>query len=146
MNNPSTVTFMKRISFPAFLSLGLICSVSVFAQSGWTTFKTSDGLPDNEVTALSIGAGGNLWCGTANGVSVFDGDAWTVVPTMFSMWKPYIRSIASGPDGYVWFSSYGETIDGQISDKRISRLDGNTVITFMTSQGLPDDIATAIQW
>lgn len=60
----------------AFLAGILLCVVCVLdAQQLITAYSAKDGLPHNSVNALYRDNEGYLWCGTDNGVSVYDG--WT---------------------------------------------------------------------
>ena len=39
-------------------------------------YTMSDGLVDNSIRSIAIGLNGDVWAGTRNGVSRFDGETW----------------------------------------------------------------------
>ena len=49
---------------------------NVFGQT-FTNYTSADGLLADNVNALDVDANNDLWFGTQNGVSVFDGSTWT---------------------------------------------------------------------
>ena len=72
-----------------------------------TRLTTSDGLPDNRVTALHRDAQGTLWIATDNGIAIMrdfrirrvTGEAGGLVG---------VTSIATAADGTAWFCTFGE--------------------------------------
>jgi hypothetical protein len=71
---------MKRIPsiFPAAL---MLLSIRPGLADEWTHFTTSDGLADDRVNTVAIDPNGSVWFGTENGLSRFDGSAWTAYRT-----------------------------------------------------------------
>ena len=64
-----------------FLMITTICLVSanLYAQETWKNYSTDDGLPANEIRAITEDANGVKWFGTdGGGVAKLDGDTWTV--------------------------------------------------------------------
>jgi len=45
-------------------------------ESAWTTYRQSDGLASDNILSMAVD-GDDMWFGTNNGVSVFDGENWT---------------------------------------------------------------------
>jgi 4-amino-4-deoxy-L-arabinose transferase-like glycosyltransferase len=81
------------------------------ASPAWTIYNSNNsGLLDDKVLALAQDNNGELWFGTGNGISRFDGSAWTSYPLPSS---PVI-SLAAAPDGTVYAGtlSGAEMFDG----------------------------------
>ncbi|MBC8077058.1 MAG: hypothetical protein H7Y32_13355, partial [Chloroflexales bacterium] len=49
--------------------------VSRYDGQGWQTYRTVDGLLDNNVWSIA-GAGDALWCATSSGLSLLEGGRW----------------------------------------------------------------------
>lgn len=54
--------------------------LSVYDGKSFKYFTTSDGLADNQVRSIQEGKNGDIWFGTANGVSNYDGKTITNYP------------------------------------------------------------------
>ncbi len=50
---------------------------------------------------------GALWFGTWEGISRFDGEAWTTFTTNDGLVSNGVQSIAVAPDGALWFGTFG---------------------------------------
>lgn len=87
--------FKLTIAFSAFLALG------TFAQT-FTNYTTADGLLSNNVNCLDSDAANNLWFGTQNGVSMFDGTTWTGYTTTDGIIDNTIQAIHVAVNGDVW--------------------------------------------
>jgi signal transduction histidine kinase/ligand-binding sensor domain-containing protein len=77
----------RKWRFLAALALILACSAAPFpARAAWftRTWQTDDGLPDNQVTAITQGQDGYLWVGTFTGLARFDGVHFTSFPYSIS--------------------------------------------------------------
>ncbi len=99
-------------------------------------------MTDNEITAMALDPDGNLWCGTAAGLSYFDGVSWKELQIEYelSKYQPsklYINSIAFTPEGIMWVNIIEKRFDGQGLSARLSRFDGNEWITYTENDGLP---------
>lgn len=117
---------MKQI-FTLYL---VIASLSVQAQS-FTNYTTADGLINNTVNCLAVDANDNLWFGTQEGISFFDGTTWTNydVNSHPDLVNNTIRAIAIDSDGNLWFGT----------DFGLSKYDGNTWTTYVEADGLADN-------
>ena len=63
---------------------------------------------DNYVRVIAIDLDGNIWFGTYNGVSKFDGTTWTVFNTSNSgLPNDRINSIVLDQEGNIWFGTDG---------------------------------------
>ena len=120
----------------------------------WATFTTADGLADNNVIAIAVDRGGQLWFGTHGaGVSVLDDggtpfykgdDTWTTFAESDGLVDNSVWAIAEDGGGGLWFGTYGggaSVLDhnGTPSDKK-----DDTWTTFATTDGLADDWVRAI--
>lgn len=71
----------------------------------WTVFNTNDGLIDNFVQVIAADNFGNIWAGTKNGVSVFDGSVWFPLTKDDGLPSNNVLSIAADKDGVVWIGT-----------------------------------------
>jgi WD40 repeat protein len=73
-------------------------------ESAWTFYASADGLPLDNVSALSASPAGALWVGMEGGVARFDG-AWTTYIPGDELASDPVRAIAFGPEGEVWLGT-----------------------------------------
>jgi len=76
-------------------------------EGTWTTYGESDGLVSDYVMSMAVDREGNLWFGTNNGVSVFDGENWTTYGTSDGLAKKFVDAIAVDCEGNKWFGTMG---------------------------------------
>ena len=117
---------MKNI----IIILLLVLSQQAFAQV-FTNFTTSDGLINNTVNCLTIDGNDNLWFGTQEGLSFFDGTIWTnydntSYPDMVSN---TILAIAVDADNNLWIGT----------DFGANKFDGTNWTTYTEDDGLADN-------
>jgi hypothetical protein len=101
--------FTLERKLPPALSSGPAFSPQVpsfqLAQPGtWTTY-TADGLASNIVQAIAV-EGHNIWFGTNQGVSVFDGTTWTTYDTFDRLAHNIVYAIAIDAQGNKWFGTH----------------------------------------
>lgn len=93
-------------------------------------FNTEDGLALSSIRSSFKDKSGNLWFGTfGNGVSKYDGMAFTNYSMAHGLVHNYIKTITQDRKGNIWFGSYGGA----------SRYNGVYFENFTTEQGLPDN-------
>jgi hypothetical protein len=78
------IDYMSKITVVIFLLAGfLVFNLNdAYAQESWTTYTTSEGLPNNNCYSVLIDNSGNSWIGLRGGVgtyfiSKYDGVTWT---------------------------------------------------------------------
>ena len=135
-------------------------------------FTSQDGLAHDNVWAIEEDLDGNLWIGTMNGVSRFDGESFTTFDTDDGLpdnrigWHGMLRD----REGALWFSTRrglsrydGETFTsftakdglcwGLLQDSKgsmwssgagLTRFDGDRITTWNTKDGLPGFARSAI--
>ena len=91
-------------------------------------YDTSDGLINNTVRVIKGDAQGNIWFGTSDGVSKFDGINWTNYTTNDGLLSNSISAITFDVQGNVWFG----TSDG------VSKFDGINWTNYTTSNAIGD--------
>lgn len=64
-----------------------------------------DGLADNRVYALAVAPDGALWCGTQQGVSVFDGSTWRSYSSADGLPHNHVRALSISAQGEVWIAT-----------------------------------------
>ncbi len=69
---------------------------------GWSVFTTEEGLADNFVQAINSDSKGNLYFGTRNGLSVFDGNRWATFKTEQGLASNNILTIAVDRNDRIW--------------------------------------------
>lgn len=72
---------------------------------GWTVFTTEQGLADDLVQAINSDSKGNIYFGTKNGLSVFDGTKWTSYKTKDGLASNNILTIAVDKKDCVWLGT-----------------------------------------
>lgn len=117
---------MKQI----FILCSIFLSLQFQAQT-FTNYTTDDGLINNTVNCLTIDANDNLWFGTQEGVSYFDGTNWTNydVNSHPDLVSNTITAIAVDKDNNLWLGT----------DFGVSRFDGTNWITYTDDNGLADN-------
>jgi ligand-binding sensor domain-containing protein len=71
----------------------------------WTVYTEDDGLIDNYIQAISGDKEGNIWFGTREGLSVFNGSSWLSYTTDDGLASNNIFSLAIDNEGIVWIGS-----------------------------------------
>jgi len=122
---------MKKVQ----ILLALIFSSTLLAQE-YTHFTDAEGLVNNSVNCLTIDADQNIWFGTNNGVSMYDGENWTsyITDETPELVSNSITAIFASTSGSTWFGS----------DFGISVFDGSSWLTFTEEDGLGDDRISSI--
>jgi len=107
-----------------------ICSASLFAQE-YTHYTESEGLINNSVNCVDIDNNQNVWFGTNNGVSKFDGVNWDSFTTDMTpdLVDNSITAICATSTGDIWLGS----------DFGVSVFDGSTWSTYTEEDGLGDN-------
>jgi ligand-binding sensor domain-containing protein len=100
----------------------------------WTTYTTSDGLPDGIVHAIATDRQGTMWIGTQKGLASYDGRNWTSYAYQGGLFATTIPAIAVDAPGNVWVG----TKEGVI------QYDGQNWRTFTLENGLLSNVITAI--
>jgi ligand-binding sensor domain-containing protein len=72
---------------------------------GWEVFTTVEGLADDVVKAINSDTKGNMYFGTKNGFSVFDGKTWTTYRTDSGLVSNNILTITVDRAGAVWLGT-----------------------------------------
>jgi ligand-binding sensor domain-containing protein len=90
---------------PIILPSDYILSVFIApdgALDNWTVYTEDDGLIDNYVQAICGDKEGNMWFGTQEGLSVFNGSSWLSYTTDDGLASNNIFSLAIDNEGIVW--------------------------------------------
>jgi ligand-binding sensor domain-containing protein len=118
----------------------IIASLLLMAQTAisqtFTSYTTTDGLINDNVLDVSVGANGNVWFGTQFGVSEFDGTTWTSYDqaTYAGMADDNILSIFIDNAGDPWIGTdYGTSV-----------YNGTTWTTYTTADGLGNNKVQSI--
>lgn len=108
----------------------LLSSCALWSQT-FTSYTTEDGLLNNNVSCVAVGANNEAWFGTQSGLSKFDGTSWTSYQkeTYAGMADDNILSIYVAENGNVWIGT----------DFGASVFDGSTFSTFTADDGLGND-------
>jgi len=112
----------------------ILCSIFLslqFQAQTFTNYTTEDGLINNTVNCLTIDANDNLWFGTQEGISYFDGMNWTNydVNSHPDLVSNTITAIAVDRDNNLWVGT----------DFGVSRFDGTNWTTYTDDNGLADN-------
>jgi signal transduction histidine kinase/ligand-binding sensor domain-containing protein len=104
-----------------------------FVLTQWTT---SEGLPQNSVTAIAQTPDGYLWIGTFGGLSRFDGTSFRLTARVDSAGQhtDRILSLAVGPDSALWIGT----------EAGLLRYRNGSFDAYSTADGLPDEQVSAL--
>jgi ligand-binding sensor domain-containing protein len=94
-----------------------------------TNYQTTDGLLSNFVKTISTDNIGNIWIGTINGVSKFDGTNWTCYTKSDGLADNSINYIYFDTENNIWFCTMGG----------VSEFNGTTWTTYTTADGLANN-------
>jgi ligand-binding sensor domain-containing protein len=103
-------------------------------EGTWTTYNTYSGLASNYVLSIAV-EDGNMWFGTSQGVSKFDGENWKTYGTSDGLAQKCVEAIAIDEEGNKWFGTRGG----------VSKFDGTNWTTYDASNsGLALNFVSAI--
>lgn len=125
-----------------------------FNGQNWTTITSANGLLADHVTALAVDDDGHiwfgspeglteyippapasqLWLGTSNGVSMYNGQSWQSYTSADGLVNDEVRAIAIEPAGRYWFGT----------NRGVSLFDGQNWTTYTAADGLAGDSVLAI--
>ena len=115
--------------------IGTDYGVSVYNEpTTWTTYNISNGLGNNQVKSIDVINGYDIWIGTNQGVSNFDGNTWTSYSSPDLHWSG-VNATAFDSNGDKWFAS---PLGG------VTHFDGTTFTVYDTSNGLLSQNVTAL--
>jgi uncharacterized protein YjbI with pentapeptide repeats len=74
---------------------------------GWTTYTEEDGLPSEQVRAVTIEPDGSVWVTfqQGGGAAHYDGERWTRYSTEDGLVSNLVAEVSMAPDGSVWFAT-----------------------------------------
>ena len=106
---PSDNVFSVHISADGVQWFGTDAGVGKHTGSntleGWEVFTTEEGLADDVVQAISSDTKGNMYFGTRNGLSVFDGTTWKTYRAEEGLVNNNILTITVDRKGAVWLGT-----------------------------------------
>jgi len=100
----------------------------------FTNYTTDQGLANNYISSIIQGKNGNLWMGTYDGVSKFDGESFTNYTTDQGLINNTVRSITQDQNGNFWMGTYGG----------VSKYEGENFTSYTTDQGLANNYIFSI--
>jgi ligand-binding sensor domain-containing protein/serine phosphatase RsbU (regulator of sigma subunit) len=102
-----------------------------FDGINYSRFTISEGLVDDQITALNSTTDGELWIGHKNGkVTIYDGNKFTRFTPEESLGNVEITDIVSDSTGVVWYSTLGEGL---------YKYDGRYLTNLDTDDGISDN-------
>jgi len=98
----------RDIAATIFLALAvlLLSDASEAKRHPVRVFRTTDGLPSDEISFLFEDSRGFLWIGTSNGLSRFDGRKFRNYGVREGFPAPYASHMAESPDGTLWIAAW----------------------------------------
>ena len=111
----------------AFITLS---QIQLHAQT-FTNYTEADGLISNFVNCVALDTDDNVWFGTKDGISFFDGTTWINFDKISqpALVDNNVLAIAVDRDNNLWIGT----------DFGINKFDGNNWTTYTTADGLADD-------
>ncbi len=139
---PSSDVTLPPISFsdPPYGEVHEITEMfSVVAGEGskiedWSLYNIHDGLPGNEVTAISRANSGQMLLGTQNGMSFFDGSIFTILKKTDGLAGNQVSAFHQASDGTLWIAT----------SSGISRYMNGELTTYTAMDGLAGNWVTSI--
>ena len=105
-----------------------------------TDFTVEDGLPDNEVNAITQTANGFLWVGTDGGLARFDGEHFTQIRLRAGKTKEIpVSFLLTAPDGALWVGT--DSGLAHIPAPALDHFDRSLVTMYHPGTGPSDRIA-----
>lgn len=101
----------------------------------FSSYSKLQGLRHDQVRALIEDNLGNLWLGTDDGLTRFDGKYFSHYTTEQGLNNNLILSLIQDSKGNIWFGTFRGGV---------TRYDGMNLTTFSASSGLPSDIVNSI--
>ena len=101
-------------------------------RHAWRTFGIADGMSSLLVHAILQDRKGDIWFGTQQGATRFDGHELTTFSRADGLPAGTIQSIFEDRSGDMWFGSGWFNVTGH----GVARYDGETVTTYTTADGL----------
>lgn len=102
-----------------------------FDGINYTQFTISEGLAQDQITALYSDFDGYLWIGHKNGeITLYDGHAFQIFAPEEGLGKIAITDITSDSTGVIWYSTLGEGV---------FRYDGRYLTNLNTDDGISDN-------
>ena len=115
--------------------LGLVCRRP---GGSIVTYTTDNGMPSNEVRAVTQGADGRILAGTNGGLAIIDnGSVIRTVGSSDVIKNTVFLTVCEGPDGRIYAGSDGDGIY-VIDDKSVSRINRD--------EGLTSEVVMRIKW
>lgn len=128
----------KVILFITAVTILISVSIKSFSQDRWTRINYSaattgeNGLISQYVICIYEDHLGNIWFGTADGISIWDGSTWKSYTTLDGLIVNEVADIVEDDDYNIWIG-YGSYVCG------VSRFNGTSFESFNTSNGLVND-------
>ena len=114
--------------------IGSDYGINIWNEPVLTTYNSTNGLASNQVKSIDVkdNSPDDIWIGTNQGVSHFDGSSWISYSTPDLHWSG-VNATAFDSNGDKWFAS---PIGG------ITHFDGTTFTSYDTSNGLLSQFVT----
>ena len=84
---------------------GIACHKGHNTLKDWTIYNNKNGLVSNFVQSITMDNIGNMWFGTKDGISVFDGTVWTSYRQSDGLTSNNVLCIAADKTGTVWIGT-----------------------------------------
>jgi ligand-binding sensor domain-containing protein/serine phosphatase RsbU (regulator of sigma subunit) len=108
-----------------------------FDGINYSRFTISEGLAQDQITALYSNIDEKLWIGHKNGeITLFDGHAFQIFAPEEGLGKIEITDITSDSSGVIWYSTLGEGV---------FRYDGRYLTNLNTDDGISDNYVYDIE-
>src|SRR3984885_1019025 len=102
-------------------------------------FTVEEGLPDNEVNAITQTRNGFLWVGTDGGLARFDGEHFTQIRFRAGASREIpVNTLLTTPDGDLWVGTDAGL--AQIPNAALDHFDRSLVKLYHPGVGLSDQI------
>ncbi len=134
MIHRKTDHFFITLLFSALLFLPNISIAQDLTPEKIRIYNTADGLPYDRVYCMDQDKNGNLWIGTGQGASRFDGKTFTSYGAKDGFSDESVWAILCDSKGYIWFGTKGDGLfrfDGKKWEQFTEEKDGLSSDNFL---------------
>jgi ligand-binding sensor domain-containing protein len=122
----------------SFVILSLFTTLTIAQNAEWLTYNnatTSTQLCNPYVQSIFEDNQGNMWFGTYQGISIYDGQDWTTINSLDGLVNNFVNDFAQDDNNNMWMAT----------NKGVSMYDGTNWTNYNVIDGLVDEHVNCIE-